>query len=297
MVADFKLTRGKHHFVGTFMAMAGPCEILLDVEDPLLAHRLTEIAFAEARRIEAKFSRYQPDSIVQVINTTAGSPLTLDEETSALLDFANTCWTTSNGRFDITAGILRQAWTFAPGQRPPTRGAVKKLLPHIGWDKAHWQSPVLTLPAGMEIDFGGLGKEYAVDRAFALIRAESAVPVLVNFGGDLRGEGPTRQGSPWHIGVENPGLAHHPLHDLNLKSGALATSGDARRFILHDGKRYGHILNPRTGWPSPGAPRSVTVLGDTCLSAGVLATVAMVHGRQAEAFLEDQKVQFWVARN
>ncbi len=277
--------------------MAGPCEILLDIDDPLLAHRLTRIAFNEARRIEAKFSRYHESSLIHVINTSAGSSVTVDEETAGLLDFAEICWSSSNGRFDITSGILRRAWTFDGGSNVPSRSRVKTLLQHVGWDKLTWQSPVITLPVGMEIDLGGIGKEFAVDRALALIRAESTVPVLVNFGGDLRAEGPTRSGQPWRIGMENPDCPDQALHDLELQRGALATSGDARRFVLKDGQRYGHILNPRTGWPPRNGPRSVTVLADTCLEAGVMATVAMIHGPKAVEFLEEQDVKYWVSRH
>jgi thiamine biosynthesis lipoprotein len=147
----------------------------------------------------------------------------------------------------------------------------------------------------MEIDFGGIGKEYAVDRAAALV-APIAPSSLLNFGGDLFAIGPSAQGRPWRVGIEALGATARAAKELELTHGALATSGDARRFLLKNGTRYGHVLDPRTGWPVQGAPRSVTVAAPTCTEAGMLATFALLAGRDAEAFLESQNVQHWCLR-
>jgi thiamine biosynthesis lipoprotein len=147
----------------------------------------------------------------------------------------------------------------------------------------------------MEIDLGGIGKEYAVDRAAARAAAAAGGAVLVNFGGDLLASGPRREGRPWVVGVEDPEApGAGPLGGLELERGALATSGDARRFVLVGGRRLGHILDPRTGWPVAGAPRSVTVMAATCIEAGTLATLAVLSGPDAAHFLEQQGVQHWI---
>ena len=148
----------------------------------------------------------------------------------------------------------------------------------------------------MEIDLGGIGKEYAVDRVASLLAEKTNAAFLVNFGGDLRAHGQRRDGHPWRVGVERPGFENTAALDLQLKRGALATSGDANRYLQRGGQRYSHILNPRTGWPVKNAPRSVTVLADTCTQAGLLATLAMLQGRNAEQFLADQGGQHWVIR-
>ena len=177
----------------------------------------------------------------------------------------------------------------------PSHDAVAALLPIVGWDKVRWRKPELTLAPGMEIDFGGIGKEYAVDCAAALVRP-LATQCLLNFGGDLLALGPQVDGSPWRVGIESVDASRTAARQIELRVGALATSGDARRFLLKNGKRYGHVLDPRTGWPIAGAPRSITVAAATCTHAGMLATLALLQGERAEAFLEAQAAQFWALR-
>jgi thiamine biosynthesis lipoprotein len=174
----------------------------------------------------------------------------------------------------------------------------------VGWQRLRWQRPWLTLAPGMELDFGGVGKEYAVDRVLDLLMARCRGPLLVNFGGDLAVSGPQADGSPWRVGIERPGGAREAADApaqagellLELSQGALATSGDARRFLLKDGVRHGHILDPRSGWPVAGAPRSVTVAAGTCTEAGLFSTLAMLQGPGAEAFLAAQGLPHWVLR-
>jgi len=168
----------------------------------------------------------------------------------------------------------------------------------VGWSRVRWNGAALRMPAGMEIDLGGIGKEYAVDSAAALLLAQSESALLVNFGGDLFARGPRRGGRPWVVGVDDPErTGTGALYRVELTRGGLATTGDARRFILHEGRRLGHILDPKTGWPVAGAPASVTVLARTCLEAGTLSTVAYLHGPDAESFLRSQEVEFRIVES
>ena len=136
--------------------------------------RIVAVAAAETQRIEAKYSRYRPGNIVHAINNADGRTIVVDEETARLLDYAQQLFELSDGKFDVTSGILRRVWRFDGSDRVPSRKAVAALLALVGWQKARWQSPELTLLPGMEIDFGGIGKEYAVDRAAALVRPLSS---------------------------------------------------------------------------------------------------------------------------
>lgn len=293
--ADPVLERSGGIHVGRFTAMASPCEVLVDTDDPDEAGSLVSLAAREARRVEAKFSRYRDDSVVGMLNRAGGRSVAVDEETAGLLDYAAACWEESGGLFDVTSGALRRAWTFDGSGRVPDPDAVAAALRHVGWHRARWDGAALAMPPGMEIDFGGIGKEYAVDRAAALLTSRSDAPVLVNLGGDLFASGPRRGALPWIVGLDDPertGTA--ALDRIELFGGGLATTGDARRFVLHRGKRLGHILDPRSGWPVADPPASVTVLGRTCLEAGTLSTLAYLQGPRAEAFLSAQGVTFRV---
>lgn len=274
--------------------MASPCELLLRGANERQARRALDAVAAEAWRIEDKYSRYRPDNLVAAINSEGGCDLEVDEETANLLDFAQTLYDLSEGRFDLTSGVLRRAWTFDGSDRLPAPADVNELLAHVGWHRVTWDRPRLRLPAGMQIDFGGIGKEYAVDRAASLVG--NAFPALVNFGGDLATAGPSAEPA-WQVGIETPDAGGRQAEKrIRLERGALATSGDARRYVLREGRRYGHILDPRTGWPVEGAPRSVTVAADTCTQAGMLATLAMLSGPGAEAFLDSSGVRYWCIR-
>jgi FAD:protein FMN transferase len=276
--------------------MASPCELLVETGDAALARRLFEHAESEAQRIDRKFSRYRNDSLVHAINTSCGRPVTVDDETARLIDYGEALWRLSEHRFDLTSGVLRYAWTFDEGPVRADAALIPELRERIGWHRVRWQRPMLTLPDGMEIDFGGIGKEYAVDLAADFAAAETDVAVLVNYGGDLRCTGRTPKAGAWRVGIESVQQSGEAARLVELKAGALATSGDARRHIEIDGVRYGHIFDARTGWPTPGAPRAVTVAADTCSQAGSYSTLAMLQGEGAEAFLEAEGVRYWCLR-
>ncbi len=276
----------KAALAGRFEAMASPCEVLVDGAGDAELHAVTAAVAAEVQRIEQLWSRYLPGNIVHRINTAGGRPVEVDAETASFLDYAQHLHGWSEGLFDVTSGVLRRVWKFDGSDRVPAADRVAALLPLVGWDKVSWKAPVLQMPMGMEIDFGGIGKEYAVDRACAVARAATRRAALVNCGGDLACTGPRSSGEPWQVGIDS-GVAGAATPLVRLVQGAVASSGDASRFLLKDGVRYPHVLNPKTGWPVMGGPRCVTVAAATCTEAGVLSTVALLHGAGAKEFLED----------
>lgn len=286
--------RQQGHWLGEFRAMGSPC-LVLSKAGRASAQKQLEVAAAEAWRIEAKFSRYRAGNIVHRINSADGATVETDEEAANLIDFSAALYQMSDRRFDITSGVLREVWRFDGSDRVPHDKKVRRVLQRVGWQKAVWKRPMLTLRPGMEIDFGGLGKEYAVDRAAALVAAECEAPCLINFGGDIVAAGSAPGETAWRVGIESPG-GGVPCKRIDLKRGGLATSGDSRRFLLKNGIRYSHLLNPLTGWPVLDAPRSVTVAADTCTQAGMLSTLAMLMGRDAEVFLQQQSLRFWCIR-
>jgi FAD:protein FMN transferase len=296
-VTDEGLSLHDSCWLGRFTAMASPCELLVETENHELAAALLQQIRDEALRIERKFSRYLPNNIVYKINMSDGRPVEVDAETAQLLNFAHKLYELSGGLFDITSGVLRAAWIFDGSDRIPEQRDIDSLLPRIGWERVLWKPPLLTLQPGMEIDFGGIGKEYAVDRSIQIIRSQTNTPCLVNYGGDLAVTGARGNDEPWRVGIESVSIPG-ALSDrgIALKQGALATSGDVRRYVLKDGVRYGHILNPKTGWPVADAPRSVTVAAATCTEAGMLSTLGMLQGADCEQFLQDENIPFWCVR-
>ena len=276
--------------------MGCPCEILVAAVSPGHAMRCARPGVLEAWRIESKFSRYRADSVVAAINASNGRPVAIDAETRRLLEFAAQCFELSGGLFDVTSGVLRRAWTFDGSDRIPTQAQIDPLLGLIGFDRLQRDADSIAVPAGMEVDLGGIALQAIEARIARSGAGARPLPVLVNFGGDLRANRPPGD-SPWQVGVEDPARVSDPSMVLELTRGALATSGDAHRFVERGGVRYGHILNPRTGWPVTGAPRSVTVAAATCVEAGTLSTIALLHGAGAEAFLQEFGVRYWCVRS
>lgn len=278
-----------------FQAMACPCVVLVDTPDAELGARIGQAVKEEALRIEAKYSRYRP-SVVTSINLSAGQEVELDPETADLIDYAVSCYELSERKFDITSGALRRIWRFDGSGNAPSAAQVEAVLATVGWQRVSWKRPRLRLAPGMEIDLGGIGKEYAVDRALLIARQQTDAPLLVNFGGDLRVCGPRRGGGGWHVAIEDVDRRGAAAGVMELTEGAVATSGDTYRYVMLDGVRQGHVLDATTGWPIKGAPRSVTVHAATCSEAGLLAKLALLCGPGAEDFLRSQGVRAWCVR-
>ena len=276
-----------------FTAMSCPCEIRLVGPDEVQVQQAAKAGMQEVLRIEHKYSRYRPDSLLSRINTAAGQPqpVPIDEETAGLLQLGGQLHHASQGRFDLTSGVLRRAWDFKRG-RLPTQAQLDKLLPLVGWHRAEFDDRQVRLPIeGMELDLGGIGKEYAADRAAERCQAMGMAGGFVDLGGDIRVIGPRADGTGWRLGIRDPRDEHKLLGELTLSQGALATSGDYERGFEVDGRHYGHLLDARTGWPVS-QWRSVSVAAPCALAAGMLATLGMLMEIQAERFLRAERVWF-----
>jgi thiamine biosynthesis lipoprotein len=269
-----------------FEAMASRCEIRLAAPNAGTAEGLAQAAIAEVRRIERTYSRYRADSIVSRINTAAGRyRVECDDETWQLLAYADHLYGASGGLFDITSGVLRRAWDFRK-PRVPGPDELAPLLALVDWAAVRREDGAVFLPrAGMEIDFGGFGKEYAADRACAILQQRGVRHGYVNLGGDMRFIGPQPDGRPWSIGIQDPRKADGVVASIAVSQGALTTSGDYERCFDLDGKRYCHVLDPRTGMPVSHW-RSVSVLAPLAALGGSVSTIAMLKEADALAFLE-----------
>ena len=294
-LTDYTLNKLENEagYSGSFTAMASKCDVLIDSQSAEISQQIMIAVFNEAKRIEAKFSRYLDNNIVYQINHSVGKSIKVDKETALLIDFAFSCYQLSHGLFDISSGVLGKVWCFDGSDNVPSNDQLSALLPYIGLDKLKWENRNLVLPQGMQLDFGGIGKEYAVDSCLKkALQITSEVPLLLNFGGDLICNRARKNGDAWNIGLESIGGGAPAI--IKIKSGALATSGDANRYLLKHGVRYSHILNPMTGCSVLDAPSSITVSASSCIEAGLLSTLAMLQGKQAISFLEVQQATFWV---
>lgn len=266
-----------HGFRYRFKAMGSPCEIQGFVASRAQGEAVATQVEADVQRLEQRYSRYRDDSLLSGINRVAaiGGQIDLDEETAGLFDYAATCFAQSGGLFDITSGVLRRAWRFDKGELPDPE-LIGSLLKTVGWDKLVWRRPRLSFPlAGMEIDLGGVVKEYAADRAATICIGAGMPHGIVNLGGDIRVVGPRPDGSPWIIGIQHPRERDKVLRNLEVYQGGIATSGDYERCILVGGERYSHVLNPITGWPVRHLA-TVSVVGDFCLVSGSASTIGML---------------------
>jgi FAD:protein FMN transferase len=283
------LEGGQATFQFHFQAMGSPCAIHIAGGTEATARKAAQVAMEDIGRLEQRYSRYRPDSVLAAVNKAAhdGGRIELDEETACFYDYALACHRKSGGVFDITTGLLRKVWNFDGGSLP-RQERITELLARVGMDKIEWKSPFLSFPvAGMELDLGGIVKECAADRAAEVLAALGQSSVLVDLGGDLRATGAPPGMPGWRVGIRHPRRPDTALATVDLVHAGLASSGDYERFIEVDGQRYGHILHPATGWPVRGLA-AVSVIADSCLVAGSGATIAMLKERDGIPWLARQ---------
>ncbi|TQV84984.1 FAD:protein FMN transferase [Aliikangiella coralliicola] len=312
-MSDIQIEQQNNHYKIAFNAMASPCEVLLNTRDDSLVNQIAELAVNETRRVENKFSRYQQGNLCWAMNHSEGQSVSIDQECFQLLEYAEQLFELSGGLFDITSGVLRKIWRFQSGEKTPSKDQITAHCRHIGFQKLQFTQTKFIMPKHMEIDFGGIGKEYCVDKVANLITPlcqKSGASFLVNFGGDLIAANFNNTHPPWVVGLENiqqeeagtsketnsPNQTCLPKQNkqtvIEVSQGAIATSGSTKRFLEYEGKQYAHILNPKTGYPINGAPRTVTVFAQTCSLAGGMSTLAQLQGSSAEAFLKQSGVKY-----
>lgn len=269
--------------------MGCPCEATLYAESDGQAERGFRLAESEVRRLDDKYSHYRSDSgLARVVaKARRQGGVLVDSETAALLDYADRQYRVSGGLFDITARRLTRLWDQAASIPEPQ--ALDQALSRTGWNRVGWKDGRLALPAGFELDLGGVVKEYAADRAAVLLRKAGFRHGYVDLGGDFHVLGPHPSGTPWRIGIRDPGKKGRAAAAVSIRSGGLASSGDYERFSLVDGVCYSHFVDPVSGQALVADPQrsAVSVVAPSCLLAGSVATLAMLlRGRRGDRFLE-----------
>ena len=271
-----------------FNALGTKCLIKFRLDDERSALEFAASALDWIGKFEAKFSRFRPDSMVSRINAAAGREwIKTDSEMETLLDIAAEIHACTDGIIDPTMlPLLRvRNWKVAHVQLP-ARDDVKAALALTGWRKVQRRPGAVFLPeAGMGLDFGGFGKEFAVDRLAALARQAGIKDAIVDLGRDIYAMGGNGAHPFWHIGIEDGNQPGTCWGGLGVNGKAVSASGDYARYFSHDGVRYGHILDPRTGWPVSNGMRAVTVVANTCLQAGIYSTAVFILGARDGLYL------------
>lgn len=264
-----------------FSALGTNCVIQFRLDDERAALEFAAAALGWLGSFEAKFSRFRPDSMVSQVNRAAGGGwVTVDDEMEHMLRLADDLHRRTNGILDATLLPLQKVWDWKTVHvKLPTRAEVKTALDLTGWGKVQRSAGAVRLPqSGMGLDFGGFGKEYAVDYLARLSRESGIKDALIDLGRDIFAMGGNGNHPFWHVGIEDGCHPGKCWGGLAVSEMAVSASGDYARFFLHDGVRYGHILDPRTGWPVANGMRAVTVLAPSCVEAGVYSTAVFVLG-------------------
>lgn len=265
----------------TFRALGTECEIQYSTPDVATGQAFATAAVAWVNAFEAKYSRFRPDSLISRINDAAGLDwVEVDADAEHIFALADQIFTLTRGTIDPTMLPLLRLWNWkAQPPRIPTDYEVANALRMVGWPRVLRAPGRIKLPdAGMGLDLGGFGKEYAVDCVAALAAARGVTNVLVDFGHDVSAAGAPPDAPCWMVGVENPDKLGASLMALALSGRGVASSGNGIRCFTIDGRRYGHIIDPRDGQPVWNGVSQVTVVANSCLEAGLLSTAAVVHG-------------------
>lgn len=273
----------------TTLLMGGRFDITIVAQDSLLAEQNIDVVITEITRIENLISDWKPTSQVSEVNQNAGiRPVKVDREVFELTQRAIRFSEITNGGFDISFAAMDKIWKFDGSMTEmPSAEAIKKSVEKVGYKNIildSVQSTIFLKLKGMKIGFGALGEGYATDKCRKMMLAKSIQAGIINGSGDMSTWGKQPNGKPWNIGITNPFDTEKLVAVVPINNGAVTTSGSYEKFVVFDGKRYSHIINPATGYPATGLC-SVTVLGPNAETANGLSTSLMVLGKTAGLIL------------
>ena len=262
-------------------ALGTSCELQFACKEVSQGQAFIQAAVAWVTDFECKYSRFRDDSEVSRINRAAGREwVAITPEMEEMLNLCGTLHQMTQGILDVTALPLLRLWNFrAEPPRVPDAQEIEAARALVGWAKVQRKPGRVFLPlCGMALDFGGWGKEFAVDAVAAIGHAHGVTQLLVDFGHDIRALGTPPARPAWHIGLEDPTWPGQYRGSIGVQNRGVASSGDYLRGFTIGERRYGHIIDPRTGWPVANGTVQVTVVAPTCLQAGILSTAAFILG-------------------
>jgi thiamine biosynthesis lipoprotein len=264
--------------------MGGRFDITIVAKDSLTAEQNIDNIIFEITRIENLISDWKPTSQISEVNQNAGiRPVKVDQEVFELTQRAIQFSEITNGAFDISFAAMDKIWKFDGSMSEiPSAEAIKKSVEKVGYKNIvldSVQSTIFLKLKGMKIGFGALGEGYATDKCRTMMKAKGIKAGIINGSGDMSTWGAQPNGKTWNIGITNPFDTDKLIAVVPINNGAVTTSGSYEKFVVFDGKRYSHIINPITGYPAIGLC-SVTVLGPNAEKANGLSTSLMVLGKE-----------------
>jgi len=264
--------------------MGSKFEITLVDKDSLSAEKNIDKSIDEIRRIENLISEWKPETQISEVNRNAGiKPVKVDPEVFALTEKGIYFSKLTDGAFDISIVAMDKIWKFDDSMNElPSEESIKNSVKNVGYqniilDKTN--STIFLKNKGMKIGFGSIGKGYAADKTRELMKSFGVKAGIINASGDISTWGTQSDGKPWAIGINNPFKDDKIAAVLYLKENAVTTSGSYEKYAEIHGKRYSHIMNPKTGYPSTGLT-SVTVIGPNATMANGFSTSIMVLGKK-----------------
>lgn len=273
----------------SFYSMGSTVELKFYSPSEELFHRVVDACVERTKEIDRLFSNYRDDSVLAEVNRNAGvGPVSVPGEFLRLVRTSIRYSELTEGAFDITIGSLFELWRAETrAGRLPARSRIRDALGCTGFRKIkidEVKSQVFLEGGCVRLDFGAIGKGYAVDEMVRVARESGITRGLVNFGGNIYAMNPPAGRKFWNVGVRKPGSGSEIISKLDLVNKGVATSGDYERYFEHSGKRYSHIIDPRTGWPAEDVT-SVVAVSRTAAEADVFSTAVSVLGpRGAEMF-------------
>lgn len=263
--------------------MGNRFEFTVIAENKEIGNQAIEQAITEVKRIEELLSTFKTSSQANEINDQAGiKPVKVDREVLQLISRANKISAITDGAFDITYGSIdKSLWNFdLKMTNLPDQETALKTVDLINYHHVlinDEECTVMLKNKGMRIGFGGIGKGYAADKAKQILQNLGIKSGIVNAAGDLITWGEQLNGSAWTIGIADPEQSSRPFSSLNISNMAIATSGNYEKFVIIDGKRYSHTIDPKTGLPVSGI-KSVSIICPSAELADALATPVVVMG-------------------
>ena len=280
----YSLRKDEQYAQLCFQAFGTNCSLLLPYSENQNLDFISEQVVLWVNNFEQRYSRYLENSWVTKVNLSAGkNEVSITTEDYEVLRAATFTFFQSKQAVDPSCLPLTQLWQKAKAIKSvPNENQILEARNLVNWEWVEFtKTKIFLAQPGMGLDFGGFGKELAVDKVAELLKNQGYQRFLINFGGDIFASGEADKNEAWRVGIEKPNEEGQPAYVLKLKNHALASSGNYRKFFDMSKKRYGHTLDPRTGYPTIHSDLSASIITPSCLKSGILSTTCLLSGMEA----------------